>query len=41
MEWWILAGIVVALSGLGVFVRLHKSRRQQTEKETDSIYPLW
>ena len=41
MEWWILAGVVVALSGVGVVVRRRRGRRARTEKETDSIYPLW
>ncbi|HUC11844.1 MAG TPA: hypothetical protein VL985_15670 [Stellaceae bacterium] len=41
MEWWILAGVIIALCGGGVAVRLHKGRRGPREKETDSIYPLW
>ena len=41
MEWWILAGVIIALSGVGVVVRLRKSRRANAQKETDSIYPLW
>ncbi len=41
MEWWILAGVVLALSATAAFTRLRKSRRATAEKETKNIYPLW
>jgi hypothetical protein len=41
MEWWILAGVVIALAAAGGAARLCRSYRTRREKETDSIYPLW
>lgn len=41
MEWWILAGVVIALAAAGVAARLRRGRRASSERETDSIYPLW
>ena len=41
MEWWILAGVVIALAAAGAAARLRRSRPVNSERETDSIYPLW
>jgi len=41
MEWWILAGVILALSGVAVVARLRKTRRANAQKETKNIYPLW
>lgn len=41
MEWWILGGVVLALSATAALTRLRKSRRVPAEKETKNIYPLW
>jgi hypothetical protein len=41
MEWWILAGAVLALSATAAFARLRKSRQENRQKETKNIYPLW
>jgi hypothetical protein len=38
MEWWILAGVVIALLGVAAFGRL---RRAKAAKDTKNIYPLW
>jgi hypothetical protein len=41
MEWWILTGVIVALLGVAVVVRLRKTRGANAQKETKNIYPLW
>ena len=41
MEWWILAGVVIALAVAGISARLRRRRRANSERETGSIYPLW
>lgn len=40
MEWWILAGLALAVVGVAVTARRRKPRRNP-EKETKNIYPLW
>lgn len=40
MEWWILAGVVLAVSGAAAVARLRRPRRTNPE-ETKNIYPLW
>jgi hypothetical protein len=40
VEWWILAGVVLALAGAAGVARL-RGRRTRTGKETKNIYPLW
>ncbi len=41
MEWWILAGLVVAILALAGISRIVKPRRRSAENETKNIYPLW
>jgi hypothetical protein len=41
MEWWILAGIIVAGLGIAAIVRLRRSGRSQTPSDEKNIYPLW
>jgi hypothetical protein len=41
MEWWILLGLAVGLSGVAAVSRLRLARRREPERETKNIYPLW
>jgi hypothetical protein len=40
VEWWILACVVLAVSGVAAVTHLRKPRRANPE-ETKNIYPLW
>jgi hypothetical protein len=41
MEWWIIAGLVLAAAVAGVLGRIRKSRRAAAERDVKTIYPLW
>lgn len=41
MEWWILLGFAGVVLVVCIFSRIFKSRRQDPERETKNIYPLW
>jgi hypothetical protein len=41
MEWWIIAGLALALGALGIVGRLRKARRGAVERGGKTIYPLW
>jgi hypothetical protein len=41
MEWWILAGIILAGSGIAGIARLRRSKRTHTPSDEKNIYPLW
>jgi hypothetical protein len=41
MEWWIIAGLVLAVAAIGVVTRWRRPRRARVEHESKTIYPLW
>ena len=41
MEWWIIAGLVLAVVALGVANRMRKARREAAQRDGKTIYPLW
>jgi hypothetical protein len=41
MEWWILLGLASAVLGIGAVTRIRRPRRPESERETETIYPLW
>jgi hypothetical protein len=41
MEWWIVAGLVLAAAAWGLANRVRKSRRNTVERDGKTIYPLW
>jgi hypothetical protein len=41
MEWWIVAGLVLAGVTLGLANRWRKRRRDAVERDRKTIYPLW
>jgi hypothetical protein len=41
MEWWIVAGLVLAVVATGLVNRLRKPRRHAAERDDKTIYPLW
>ena len=41
MEWWIIAGLVLAALVVGVVNRIRKARRGAAQHEAKTIYPLW
>jgi hypothetical protein len=41
MEWWIIAGLVLAVAAVGVWGRIRKSHRAAAGQEDKTIYPLW
>jgi hypothetical protein len=45
MEWWIVAGLVLAVGVVGLASRIRKSRRSPGERDGErdgkTIYPLW
>jgi hypothetical protein len=41
MEWWIVAGLLLAVIALGVVGRVRRRRRKPAADERNTIYPLW
>jgi hypothetical protein len=41
MEWWIIAGLALAVVATGVVNRLRKSRQAKVKGGGKTIYPLW
>jgi hypothetical protein len=41
MEWWIAAGLVLAVVATGLVSRVCKSRQRPVERDGKTIYPLW
>jgi hypothetical protein len=42
MEWWIIAGLLLAAVAVGVVNRIRKARRDAAQRDgNSSIYPLW
>jgi hypothetical protein len=41
MEWWIGAGLLLAVAALGVAGRVRRRRRKHAADERNTIYPLW
>jgi hypothetical protein len=41
MEWWIIAGLGLAVVAVGAINRMRKTRRGAGEGDGNSIYPLW
>jgi hypothetical protein len=41
MEWWILAGLALAVVAVGTVNRIRKPRRGAAQRDRKTIYPLW
>jgi hypothetical protein len=41
MEWWIIAGLALAVVAVGVVSRIRKARRGAARRDGKTIYPLW
>ena len=41
MEWWILAGIILAGSAIAAITRLRRSKRTHPAEDENNVYPLW
>jgi hypothetical protein len=41
MEWWVVAGLVLAVVATGAVNRLRKPGRPAAERDGKTIYPLW
>jgi hypothetical protein len=41
MEWWIFAGLALAVVAVGVINHLRKARRGAPQHDGETIYPLW
>jgi hypothetical protein len=41
MEWWIIAGLALAVVAVGVINRFRKARRDAARHDSKTIYPLW
>jgi hypothetical protein len=41
MEWWIIAGIALAVVAVGVVARIRKAGRSSARHDGKTIYPLW
>ena len=41
MEWWIIAGLALAVVAVGVVNRIRNARRDAARHNGKTIYPLW
>ncbi len=41
MEWWIIAGLALAVVAVGIVNRRRKGRRSAAQRDGNTIYPLW